>query len=484
MDTESIDSLLENKDAGEADVVVIGSGFAGLAAAVEAASAGASVLVIEKRKSCGGNSIVSSGVWAAAGTSLQRKHQIQDAAELLYQDILKAGRGRCEEGLAKIVADESRAVFEWTIDELGVQYKDRVDQAGGHSIPRSYTPYNASGTAIIKPLLAKAKALGVTIKTQTELIRVLTGKKGEIRAITFCSINSALEDKKQEYLFIKKALVLATGGFAGDVAFRSLQDPRLNASIEDTNRPGTTAEALREAVRIGGQAIDLDCIQLAPWSCPDEKGFGVGALLASRAVSPYGLLIDPTTGKRFVNELADRKTRADAILKIKQPCIGIVDSNGLTHSAYTMTNPDYDIAKYIKRGLIKKSNTVDELAAAYEIPLAQLEANLEAFNQAVSHGKDLEFRKPIIKAALPLSPPYYTIRIWPKVHYTMGGLKIDGHAQVIATNGDPIPRLYAAGEVTGGIHGSSRLADCAMTDCLVFGRIAGRNAALENPSIL
>lgn len=467
--------------AAEADVVVIGSGFSGLAAAVEAANAGASVMIIEKRKNCGGNSIVSSGVLAAVGSAIQEKEGIQDSTDLMYQDMLKAGRGLNDSALVKVVAENSNQILQWTINDLGVAYKDRVDQPGGHSVARCYTPHNASGSAIIKPLLAKAEELGVELKTGTKLTRLLTDSSGAIQGVELCQETAQKENGRQTLMHIKvrKAVVLATGGFAGDIHFRMLQDPRLTEDVEDTNRPDTTAEALIEAIRIGAKTVDLSCIQLAPWSCPDEKSFGFGALFASCAVSPYGILIDPTTGKRFVNELADRKTRADAILKIGQPCIGIADTQGLKNADYIMRNENYDIARYIQRGVIKRFSKLEDLASAYNIPVDSLKETLRLFNLVVVNKQDPEFKKTILDGAQPIEQPYYVVRIWPKIHYTMGGLKINTKAQVVNPNNKPIKRLYAAGEVTGGIHGASRLSDCATTECLIFGRMAGRHAAAE-----
>ena len=148
------------------DMVVVGSGFAGLAAAIEAKNAGASVTILEKMKAPGGNSIISDGGIAAAGTPMQEKVGIADSPELMYEDMLKAGLGLNHPALAREVAESSNEVFQWTIDYLGVEYLDRVDQFGGHSVPRCYTPLNISGATIIKRQLAKARELGMEVRMQ------------------------------------------------------------------------------------------------------------------------------------------------------------------------------------------------------------------------------------------------------------------------------------------------------------------------------
>jgi succinate dehydrogenase/fumarate reductase flavoprotein subunit len=138
----------------------------------------------------------------------------------------------------------------------------------------------------------------------------------------------------------------------------------------------------------------------------------------------------------------------------------------------------WDIGRALKKGVVRKFNSLEELAAAYEIPLDELEATIDRFNGYVKKGTDEDHGKPILPDAAPLAvPPYYAIRLWPKVHFTMGGVQIDTRARVIDVDGKPIPGLYAAGEVTGGVHGACRLGSCAITECLVMGRIAGRNAA-------
>jgi flavocytochrome c len=266
-------------------------------------------------------------------------------------------------------------------------------------------------------------------------------------------------------------VVLATGGFGADVNFRTAQDPRLTSAVDTTNSPGATAEALVEALRVGACPVHLSHIQLGPWASPDERGNGTGPVFATYVAFPYGILVDPATGKRFVNEMADRKTRADAILKVGHPCVGIADAEAVERCGQR-------INACLRRGVVKAFDSIEDLARAYAIPIASLARTIRRFNSSVTRRHDKLLGKPILPDAAPLqTPPFYAMRHWPKVHYTAGGVRIDASARVIGLGGQPIGGLFAAGEVTGGVHGACRLGSTSITECLVFGRIAGRNAA-------
>lgn len=462
---------------GEYDVIIIGSGFAGLAAAIEAKKAGASVAILEKMRVAGGNSIINGGVVAAAGNPLQQKEGIKDSPELLYQDMLKAGLGLNHPELARMVAEKSNEMVQWTINELGVKYKNRLAQFGGHSVPRSYTTHNQSGSGIIRPMLTKLKALGLKVRTKAFLNSLVLDADGRVKGVEILEgyVSTKPDSGTKKFIKARKAVVLATGGFSNDIIFRITQDPRLGKDSESTNQPGATAEALVEAPRIGAMPVQLSWIQLGPWASPDEKGFGVAPIFAAYSAFPYGVMVDPGTGKRFVNELADRKVRADAILKVGKACIGIADQQGTNHSAHF-------IDKCLKRNVVKKFDTLEALAAAYRIPLQGLKNTIEKYNGYVEKGMDDELEKPFRKDAKPIAQaPFYAVRLWPKVHHTMGGIQINTKAQALGLNHRPIKGLYVAGEVSGGVHGACRLGTCAIADCLVFGRIAGKNAAAENP---
>jgi flavocytochrome c len=454
------------------DVVVVGAGFAGLAAAIEARIAGASVLVIEKMKAPGGNSIISDGGLAAAGTALQGRHGIEDSAELFYRDMLKAGQGLNHPELVRILVEQAAAVFQWTIEYLGVEYLDRVDLFGGHSVARSHAAAGLTGASILKPMLVRLEELGVPVLRSA----CLTSLMQEGRKVAGIEIREAWlfgkpDSGTSHTIGVNRSMVLAAGGFGADIAFRSVQDPRLGPALDTTNKPSTTAEVLSMALKLGAAPVQLSHIQLGAWASPDEKGFGNGPLFADYIGLVYGILIDPSTGCRFVNECADRKVLSDALLGLGKPGICIADESAVDRSGL-------DISRALRKHVILTFPSLDSLASHYGIPTRRLHETVQAFNDELDSSSGRLFNRVLPGDAQPIAtPPYYAMRLWPKVHYTMGGLQIDSRARVIDLEHRPIPGLYAAGEITGGVHGASRLGSCAITDCLVFGRIAGRQAA-------
>ncbi len=462
------------------DVVVVGSGFAALAAAYEAKKAGASVVVLEKMRTPGGNSIINGGVVSAAGSPKEKEQGVEDSPELLLKDMLTAGLHLNHVELAKIVADNSWPTVQWTINELGVKYKDKLSQEGGHSVPRMYSTYNQSGSAIVTQQLLKLKELGVQPRLQSYLTQIYRDADGRVKGVqirdkyVFPNAGSG----KLKNIKARKAVVMASGGFGNDVSFRTIQDPRLTAEFPSTNQPGATAEALREALRIGCVPVQLSWIQLGPWGSPDEKGMGLSPFFAQLCAAMYGLWVDTKTGKRFVNELADRKIRADAIIRVGNKCIAFTDAYGYSLGQKLIAE---SLPVLIERGVVKKYETLEAMAAAYECPIEPLKATIEKFNKGVLAGKDEEWNRYLQKNQKPLGPgPWYALKLTPKIHHCMGGVNINAKAQATDIMTDkPIPGLYAAGEFTGGVHGAVRLGSCATLDCLIFGRIAGQNAAAE-----
>jgi flavocytochrome c len=318
----------------------------------------------------------------------------------------------------------------------------------------------------VAKMLAKAEELNIPIETDTKFRHFIVDKNNEVCGITVAS--GAAEDVRD--IMVNKGVVLATGGYGADVAFRSAQDPRLNASVDTTNQPEATAEALIEALGIGATPVQLSHIQTGPWASPDETGYGEGPMFSDYVLFQYGIILNPETGKRIINELADRKIVSDALFAVGKPCIGIADSGAVERSGWK-------IRAAVEKGVVRKFDNVAGLASFYNLPIEGVEQSVVRFNNSVKNRLDSEFGKPILEDAQPIEqPPFYGVRLWPKVHYVMGGLRINIGAQVIDLWQQPIKGLYAAGEVTGGLHGASRLGSCAITDCIVFGRIAGRNA--------
>jgi len=458
------------------DIVIIGSGLAGLSAAIEANQAGASVIVFEKMNVTGGNTRISDGAVAAPNSYLQKKRGIEDSPELLYEDMLRAGLGLNHPDLVKVVSEKAIEAIDWTRETLGVTYMDRLDRFGGHSVARCLTTQSHSGADFIKAQSNLLKQKEVEIRTRCLLIRLQTDNQGAVHGVQIRS-NYKFPDNQSgivRNIHARRAVILASGGFGNDIQFRMIQNPGLDEAVDSTNHRGATAEGLIAALELRAAPVHLSWIQLGPWSCADEKGFGRGASFASYSVYPAGILIDPATGQRIVNEWADRRRRCDAIFKTGHICVGIVDADG------AQIDPE-NLQHSLKRGYVKPFATLTELASAFEMPEGQLEKTVKSYNHSVRKGGQDSFGKPLTQGVKPLvKPPFYAIRLWPKVHYTPGGVRINSKGQVMDLNNRPIPHLFAAGEVCGGIHGASRLGSSSLTECIVFGRIAGQQAAAIN----
>jgi flavocytochrome c len=453
------------------DVIVVGSGFAGLTAAIEAHNSGASTLVLEKMNAAGGNSIISDGGIAAPGTELQKKYGFVDSPDMMYEDMMKAGLGINYPELVRVVVDNARDVFQWSVDYLEVEYLDRIDIFGGHSVHRCYTAKNITGATIIKKQMEKISELGIEVRFKSYLKNLVVDSNERVCGVVVREDYDYKDPEKGKDRYIKaeKGVILATGGFGADVDFRSSQDPRLTGKIGTTNKPFATSEVIKESINIGAMPVQLSHIQLGPWASPDEAGYGVGPMFSEYIVFQYGVIVDPAIGKRFVNELADRKTLSDKLLSIGHPCIGIADSKAVREAGW-------NIDSGLKRKVVRKFDSLEEMADFYGISKESIRETIDRFNENFKDGVDRDFGKPLIENSSPIcEAPYYAMRLWPKVHFTMGGIRIDADARVISIEGDVIKGLYAAGEVTGGVHGASRLGSCAITECMVFGKIAGKN---------
>lgn len=456
------------------DVVVVGSGFAGLSAAIEAKNAKSSVVVLEKMPVPGGNSTINGGGMAVVGSDIQKANGVTDSVDAMLADMYKAGLGLNYPKQARMVAEQSNDAFEWCRDYLGVKFKEKLAQFGGHSIPRTHTTYNQSGSGIVHPMLEKAKELGIPLKKKVFVKRLISNKEGRIVGLEVITKFKPGKENSTATHFIKanKGVVMASGGFAADVVYRSSQDPRLTEELATTNHMGATSECLKEMIRVGANPVQLSWIQLGPWASPDEKGFGLAPIFAAYSAFTHGVMVNPETSERFVDELADRKVRADAIIKTGNVAVAICDAKGVKASMHVMP-------KLLDRKVVHTFDTIQALAAHYNMSAKTLEAQIQRYNSYVLAKNDPEFNKPFSMNQQPIvEAPFYAVRLWPKAHHTMGGVEIDTEARVIniATR-ETIPGLFACGESTGGTHGACRLGTVAIPDCIVFGRIAGKNVA-------
>ena len=462
------------------DVIVIGSGFAGLAAAIEAKKAGANVIVLEKMATLGGNSIINGGILTATGCPQQKMHGIQDSVDLLEKDMLVAGNYMNFPEKVRFVAERALSNYEWTVNELGVEYlKDAIGQEGGHSVPRYVTTTNGSGSGIVQKEIDKCKELGVPLRTRVFVERIIRTDKG----VEGVQVREGYRFPKAESGKVKtiratKGVVLCYGGFSADVKFRMYQDPKLNDTLDTTNQLGATSELWRETAAIGALQVQADWIQCGPWGCPREKGMGIGWQFNQTAAAEYGLWVN-AAGKRFVNELANRKVRADAIMVQQaqgKKCFAICNEPNV--QPLKKQRPGF-LEKMLERKIVEKYDTLEALAKGAGIEAEALKKQVEEFNGYVKAKKDPVWTRYINNDQVPLTEgPWYVCELQPKVHHCMGGLVTDIDTRVIDVRTDkPIPHLYAAGEATGGVHGAVRLGSCAILDCLVYGRVAGEKAA-------
>ena len=464
------------------DVIVVGSGFAGLAAALQARLKGAEVLLIEKMPVFGGNSAINGGAFAVAGSPLQEKEGIKDSPERMLQDMIRSGRGLSHVDLLKMIVEGTRPAFDFTL-EHGVQYKPFVQHFGGHSVPRIMQTVESTGGGITRPLADSCRKHGVDMHLNAKMESFIRDADGRVIGL---KVRERYQFPKEDSGVLqtygtRKGVIMATGGFSRNLWFRMQQDPSLDDRLDSTNHLGATGEGMLEMFAIGGAPVQVDQIQLGPWFSPDEKGFGLVSQFNTIAGFPMGIMVDVRTGKRFCNELADRKARTDAILGLMEngkPVYPVcfTDSKGVA-KAQTLRNG-------LKYKVIWQFDTVEALADHFKIPAAELKAQVARWNEMVAAGNDKEFGRALQLAIQLDKPPFYACRVWPKVHYCMGGVGIDHQARVLTVHGKPIEGLYAAGEVTGGAHGASRLGGCAIADGLVFGRIAADTAVAAKPAAL
>lgn len=278
------------------------------------------------------------------------------------------------------------------------------------------------------------------------------------------------------YIRATKGVLIASGGFSQNVKMRTSHDPRLTDAFGSTNHPGATGEMIQEAQALGANTIHMDWIQLGPWTSPDENGFGL-APLAVESMVGYGPMINPTTSKRFIKETGNRKVRADAIVALGKPAIIYTCEANMMNKVVGKNMKPEQFETALKNGVIRKFDDLKSLADFYKLDYSTLEKENEKFNGYMKAMKDPEFDCMFFKdAVLNTKGPFYAIRLWPRVHHTMGGLEINEKAQVLDVKGNPIAGLYAAGEATGGVHGMVRLGTVAVADCIIFGRIAARTA--------
>ncbi len=290
------------------DVLVVGSGFAGLAAAIEAKKKGADVLVLEKMPTAGGNSIINGGILSAPGCPQQKMHDIEDSPELLAEDMLVAGQRLNYPDKVKFIADRALDNYYWCLNDLGVEFHpEAIGQEGGHSVPRYVRTANGSGSAIVQKELDMVKKQGTEVRLRCYVEHIIrnpeTGRVEGLKVRQGYKFPNA-DSGKVKFIKANKGVVLCYGGFGADTEFRKYYDPRLVADLQSTNQPGATGELWRDTASIGCMQVQQDWIQCGPWCNPKEKGMGLAVVFNQSGGAEFGAWID-TKRKRFVNDLAN-----------------------------------------------------------------------------------------------------------------------------------------------------------------------------------
>lgn len=465
------------------DVVIIGSGFAGLAAALSATESGAKTAVFEKMAFIGGNSSLSGGMIAVPGSSVQKAQGIEDSPAALEADMERIGLGLGDPEHIRFVCEKASETFEWTRTAFGVQWNEHLTGKGGHSASRCMITQQGTGQGIIVPAVNKVKALGVPIRTGCFMEAVIRDADGRVKGVRIREgyVFGKPGSGKVKTICARRGVILACGGFGADVRYRKALDPKLGEAFLTTNQPGATAEAWREASRIGARIIQADWIQCLPSCSPLEQGMGIATHFASISGSLFGFWLSTLTSSRFVNEFGDRKLCTDAILTIINKggeALAFSDDDGVRH--LESLRPGL-FAKMTAAGTVQKFDDADALAAAFRMDPAKLRETIAKYNEDLARNSDPMFGRRFDKAAKPIgSGPYYVSRMSPKVHHCMGGVATAVNTAVLdVITDEPIPGLFAAGEFVGGIHGAVRIGACAVLDCLVNGREAGKSASAE-----
>ena len=441
------------------DVVIIGAGGAGLTAAAMASQSGADVLVVEKMPMVGGNSLKATGGMNAAGTRFQEALDITDSGvEEFIEDTMNGGHQLNNPDLVRTMSENSAEAVDW-LASIGAELP-KVAATGGTVHKYLHEPEDGSavGSFLVDKLNTYVESLGVPVMLNTKAEQILMEDGAAVGIIA--------EDAEHIYTIHASAVIVAAGGFGSNFEMMASYDPAL-ANAVTTNHAGATGDGILMAQEVGADVVDMEQIQLHP-TVYQETG-----LLVSESVRSMGGILVNAEGKRFCNDMSTRDAVSAA--ELEQP------------GAYAYIIFDQRIVddlksceKYIKNGLTVQADSYEELAALMGLEGEAAEnftATMNTWNEAVANGEDAEFGRNNGMDDDLATAPYYAIRIAPGIHHTMGGIKIDTQAQVINTDGEVIPGLYAAGETTGGVHGGNRIGGNAVCDFVVFGRIAGANAA-------
>jgi fumarate reductase flavoprotein subunit len=447
------------------DVVVIGGGNAGLAAATEASASGAKVVLIEKMSMLGGNSIRSGGAFNAADPVRQKAQGIEDSTQKHYEQTLAGGDNMGDPELVRTFAEGAPEGLAW-LEGMGMKFDDKVFTVLGALWPRSHAAIEPVGTGFIKTLKAASEKNGVQFVLDTRAER-LVKEDGRVVAVV-----AAAKDGTRVRYEAKKGVVLATGGFAANKELRMKYDSRITPNLGTTNHPGATGDGIALAEKVGAAFVGMEYIQLLPLGDPKT-----GALDGWVGFNVEDYIYINKKGQRFVSEAERRDVMTQALIKQPDQFMYIVCDAHSMPTPQTKNSFNQTAEQLVKAGSAFSADTIEELAVKIGVDPAAFRKSVDEYNLGIETKND-PFGKKLLGQKIDKAPFYASPRV-PTVHHTMGGVKINTKAQVIDTEGKVIPGLFAAGEVTGGIHGTNRLGGNALADTIVFGRIAGKNVVAQ-----
>lgn len=437
------------------DVVVVGSGGAGLAAAIQAHDLGASVVVVEKMPVIGGNTNKASAGMNAAETKFQKLKGIVDSKDLFYKETLTGGKNKNNPELLRYFVENAPDAIDW-LDNNGIELSG-ITTTGGMSIDRTHRP--ASGAAVggflISGLQKNINRRGIEVMLDTNVTEILT-ENHKVVGVKVSEEDGSVQTIKA------KAVIIATGGFSANREMVEKYRPDLKGFVT-TNHKGATGSGIMILEKLGAGTVDMKEIQIHP-TVEQTTSY-----LISESIRGGGAILVSQKGQRFVNELDTRDKVSAEIIKLPE------------HYAYILfdqqvRNENKAVEEYVSHDLVVQADTIKDLADKLSIDSNTLSQTVERYNQFAETKRDEDFgrttgmRHPINKV------PFYAIKIAPGVHHTMGGVTINTDTQVLDTDKHVIQGVFAAGEVVGGVHGANRIGGNAVADIIIFGMQAGRKA--------
>lgn len=452
-------------------VIVVGGGLAGLSAAHTLLERGANVLLLDKQGFMGGNSTKATSGINGAGTQSQQNLGIPDTVKIFFEDTKKSARDLARDDLIRVLTGRSGDAVNWLQDRFSLDLS-KVSRLGGHSQPRTHRgDAQFPGMVITYAQMERLEDLSVS---NPERVRII--KKARVTKLVKDESGTVVGAEYQHNGKTATAhgpVILATGGYAADFTDNSLLKKHRPEfwDLPTTNGDHCTGDGQKMAMAIGAHGIDLEKVQVHPTGLVDPKEPKAKVkFLAAEALRGVGGLLLDSKGQRFVDELQHRDYVSGKMWENKNHPIRLV-LNGQASKEI-----EWHCKHYVGRGLMKRLQDGDALSKEFGLPPAVLKKTFDDYNQSVRTKKD-PFGKKFFQGEWTYNDIFHVAHMTPVLHYTMGGLEIDPESRVLDSSGKPIPGLFAAGEVAGGVHGANRLGGSSLLGCVVFGRVSGDSAA-------